>query len=315
MKKILLIGITMGIVVLITTPINYVSSSTNIEDDRVINSPIITNSYYTNISGQKYWVSFKITFLEPTNVTLEYNRHILQDHETRDYFMNYRHSEYSHGYSLRISNFLSIDTKYYYQINLGNINKSFYYTKQKPHENEEREHRKYGPYSDKLGIHRYFTFISYSDCKEETMEIWINSSHNVSISKTQGTEVFAFEREDFFGNINFGCKRGTMILNGVKKININNTLFAYFDTDFVSTGFNLLKYISPSGHHKQIRQFTLRGIPILSRHRKVEDFEEGLRWAENGTWTFKTTLVKMRIGFRKSFPMPFLFGADIKLPE
>jgi len=313
MKKTLLIGFTIGIAVLISIPINHVSSSTDIEDDEVINSPVITNSYYTNISGQKYWLSFKITFLEPTNFTLEYNRNLLQDHKTRDYFAYSHHSEYSGGGGYRLSNFFYSDTKYYYQINLGNINKSFYYTKQNPRENEERDHNQLGPYSDKLGPHHYFTFFSYCDSKEETMEIWINASHNVSISKTQGTEVFVFEREDFFGNINVGCKRGTMILNGVKKIHINNTLFAYFLTDSISTGFNFLKYITPSGEHKQIRLIELRGFPILFRPNKVEDFEEGLRWAENGTWTFKTTIVKM--SFRKSYPMTFLFGADIKLPE
>jgi len=310
MKKTLLIGITIGIAVLITIPINHVSSLTDIEDDEFINSPIITNSYYTNISGQKYWLSFKITFLEPTNFTLEYNRNLLQDHETRDYFAFSHHSEYSGGGGYHISNYLSLDTKYYYQINLGNINKSFYYSIQNPREYEDRENNQLGPYSDKLGPHHNFTFISYCDSKEETMEIWINASH------TQGTEVFAFEREDFFGNINVGCKRGTIILNGVKKIHINNTLFAHFKTDSLSTGFSFLKYITPSGEHKQIKLIDLRGwpiLPILFRYYKVEDFEEGLRWAENGTWTFKTTIVKMRL--RKTFPMTYLFGADIKLPE
>jgi hypothetical protein len=313
MKKTVLVGITLGIAVLITMPITHVSSLPDSEDDAGINSPVITNSYYTNISGQKYWISFKITFLEPSNVTLEFTRHTLQDHRTRDYFMNYRHSEYSHGFGLHISNFISIDTHYYYQINLGTINKSFYYTKQNFRENEDREHGQYGPYGDELGPHRYFTFFSYSDCKEETLDIWINSSHNVSISKTQGTEVFVCEREDFFGNINVGCKRGTMIVNGIKKIHINNTLFAYFSTDMISTGFNLLKYISPSGHHKHLRHIRLGGFPILYRWGRVEDFEEGLLWAENGTWTFKTTLVKMSV--RKSYPMTFLFGADVNLPE
>ena len=313
MKKTLLVGITIGIAILFTMPINNVSSSIDIEDDEVVNSPIITNSYYTNISGKKYWVSFKITFFEPTNITLEYNRYILQDHMTRIYFASIHHSENSFGFSRRISNFISTDTKYYYQINLGNINKSFYYTKQKPGEYEKREHTQRGPYSDRMGTH-YYTFFSYCDCLEKTFEIWINTSHNVSISKTQGTEVFVFEREDFFGNINVGCKRGTMILKGVKKIHINNTLFAYFDTDPISTGFNFLKYISPSGHHKQIRQIRKLGFPpLLFGHKKESEFEKGLWWAENGTWTFKTTIVKMSL--RKSYPMTFLFGADIKLPE
>ena len=313
MKKTILVGMTLGIAVLISMPITHVSSLPDSKDDAGINAPVITNSYYTNISGQQYWVSFKIDYLESLNVTLEYTRHTVQDHRTRDYFMNYRQSENSYGFSLHISNFISLDTHYYYQINLGTINKSFYYTKQHPRETEEREHKQYGPYGNNLGPHRYFTFLSYSDCKEETLDIWINSSDNVSISKTHGTDVFVCERDDFFGKINVGCKRGTMLVNGIKKITINNTLFAYFSTDMISTGYNLLKYIAPSGHHKQLRHIRLKGLPFLYRWGKAEEFEEGLLWAEKGTWTFKTTVVKMSV--RKSYPMTFLFGADVTLPE
>lgn len=312
LRKTLLVGITIGIAIWIIAPVNYVSSSTRVEVDEVIGSAITTNSYRMNISGQKFWFSIKITFLVPTNITIEYNRYILCDHKTRVYFSRLWNSQNSYTYGMSRSGYYSSDADYYYQINLGEINRSFYHSKQKYYEWETRRHTKLGPSYNRTGTH-YHTFFSYSDCKESTMEIWINTSHNISISTTQGTEVFFFDREDFYGNINMGCRRGTFILNGVKEIDINDSMFAWFKPDGEATGFEVLEYKSPTGDHKRRTQVDIRGEPFNLNHSEVWDFNEGLWWASKGKWTFKTTM--MKIGLEKFYPTVFLFGADIKLPE
>ena len=198
LRKTLLVGITIGIAIWIIVPANYVSSSTRVEVDEVIGSAITTDSYHMNISGQKFWFSIKITFLVPTNMTIEYNRYILCDHKTRVYFSRLWHSQNSYAYGISRSGYYSSDADYYYQINLGEINRSFYHSKQKYYEWETGGHTKLGPSYNKTGTH-YYTFFSYSDCKESTMEIWINTSHNISISTTQGTDVFYLKEKTFMG--------------------------------------------------------------------------------------------------------------------
>ena len=310
MKNTLPIVITTGIALLITLPINHVSSSTNIEE--FTEYTIYPNSYHINISGQKYWLVLNTTFLVPTNYTIEYNRYIFGDHKTMEYFSDLWNAQNGQAYGLQRSGYYSSDADYYYQIDLGKINKSFYYSKQKHHEWEHWEHARLGPSYNRTGIY-YHTFFSYCDCKLSTMDIWINTSHNISLSMTQGTEVFFVDIEDFYGNINVGWRRGTFILNGIKEININNTLFAWFKPDERSTGFEVLEYTSPSGEHKRRTQVDIRGEPFNLNYSEVRDFDEGLWWASKGKWTFKTTM--MKIGFKKYYPTVYLFGADIKLPE
>jgi hypothetical protein len=229
-----------------------------------------------------------------------------------EYFSDLWQKNNSHSYGICCSGISSSDTDFYYQINLGNINKNFFYSKPKYYDWYTLIHAKLGPSYNRTGT-EYHTFFSYNDCKESTMEIWVNTSHNISISTTHGTEVFFFEREDFYGNINMGSRRGTFILNGVKEIDINNTMFAWFRPDGEATGFEVLEYISPTGSNKRRTQIDICGEAYNYDYNEVRKFEEGLWWASKGKWIFKTTMLK--IGLRKYYPTIFLFGADIKLPE
>ena len=277
-----------------------------------------------NISGQKFWFSIKIACLEPTNYTIEYNRYILSDYKTMEY-----HSELFHGqnyliYDMGRSGYMSSDSSevdYYFQINLGKFNWSFYHNKQKYHESESWSYSSIN-YSNMTGTH-YFTYFSYCDCKVCTMDIWINTSHNISISTTQGTDVFCFKREDFYGNINMGCRRGTFILNGVKEININDTMFAWFQPDGESTGFEVLEYKSPTGDYKRRTQVDIRGEPfnynfndpyILSRDGEqgfFQDEQDGL-----GLIKQNQDIPKSMLSFHSpdtSFKTPYLQMSELKV--
>jgi hypothetical protein len=90
-------------------------------------------------------------------------------------------------------------------------------------------------------------------------------------------------------------------------------MFAWFRPDGEATGFELLKYQSPTGDFRRRFQVDIHGEPFNLNTSKMRDFEEGLWWASEGKWTFTTTL--MKIGKWKSYPTVYLFGADLKLPD
>lgn len=312
LRKTLYIGITLGIAIWIIFPVNFVSSSTRIEVDKAIGNETITDLFHTNFSGQKFWFSIKMTCLVPTNMTIEYSKYILSDYKTIEYHSRLMHGQNYYSYGLGHSGSHSSDVNYYCQIDIGRFNWSVYNDNQKYYEDEHRSHTLIGPSINKTGTH-YFTFFSYCDCKESTMDIWINSSHDISISTTQGKDVFFFNRDDFYGNLNMGCKRGTFILNGVKDIDIKETMFAWFNPDGKATGFEILEYESPTGDNRRRFQLDIRGEPLNINHTEIYNFDKDLWWASKGKWTFKTTM--MKIGLMKHYPTVYLFGADIKLPE
>jgi hypothetical protein len=138
----------------------------------------------------------------------------------------------------------------------------------------------------------------------------INYTGDATFSFTNGTDVFAFGRNDFFGIVNIGCKRGTFIVNGKKEINIKNQLFASFYTRSHSTGYEFLRYHTPDSGKEWSFCFEKKGQQIISN--KSLNFQKNLWWNENGKYSF---FVDMNLfGISKVTPDVYLIGADILLP-
>lgn len=110
-----------------------------------------------------------------------------------------------------------------------------------------------------------------------------------------------------------GWKKGTFILNGKKEIQINNSLFAWFETFNPKNGFEILKYKPPNGDYKRVFQIEICGKPINYNFSETLDFKKGFWWGSSGKWTFKATM--FNFGLRRVCPNLRLFGADIKLPD
>jgi hypothetical protein len=192
----------------------------------------------------------------------------------------------------------------YYQIHLGPLNSSYYH--------EESDVQWWGKKITTRGFCNltgtcYLCFIGYAT--DNIFKIWINATKNVTFSTTNGTDVFKFERHDFFGNINIGSENFTFILNGKKEIQIKNSLFAWFTTGLnLKNGFEILKYRLPTGEYKQ--KFLVDHQGECKVINESDDFEKALCWGSSGKWMFKVNILNQ--GY---FPNIHLFGADIKLPE
>jgi len=155
----------------------------------------------------------------------------------------------------------------------------------------------------------YYVFISYMN--SSTYDIWLNWTGNATLSITQGTDVFAYDRHDFTGNLNIGRRRGTFILNGKKEINVENTLFAWYDVTNVSTGRETLQYTSPSGDNEFLWFIDRKGVHVAGN--KSWGFVDNLFWGESGTWKFYINM--FNIGLKRHTPNIYLVGADVRLPD
>jgi hypothetical protein len=275
-----------------------------------INSIDNINSFHKEISGSKFWLAIKADFPEATNITIEYSYNYSSNNSKTNFFFDLFHGKnggYFYGLKSWGYGYPNIDR--YLQIHLGPLNWSYYHNDSDIEWWAEGGYLKWG-FRNITGTY-YLTYGAFTT--EFTLNLWINASKNSTFSTTQGTEVFKFERNDFFGTFNIGWRRGTFILNGKKEIQINNSLFAWFDTSNFKNGFEILKYQSPTGDYKRLFQIDTRGEHINYNFNETMDFKKGLWWGPSGKWTFKATM--FNFGLNTLCPNIHLFGADIKLPE
>jgi len=156
----------------------------------------------------------------------------------------------------------------------------------------------------------YYTFISYMN--NSYYDIWLNWTGNATISETAGTDVFAYDRHDFTGNLNIGRKRGTYIINGAKEISIENKLVAWYLVPNYSTGHEILKFNTPTGKEEWASYKDKKGehvsVNVSSFH-----FYDDLLWGPSGTWQFSINMFNR--GLQKKTPNVCLIGADIRRPD
>jgi hypothetical protein len=163
--------------------------------------------------------------------------------------------------------------------------------------------------STEINYPEYYIFISYMN--SSSYDIWLNWTGNATISETQGTDVFAYERHDFTGNLNIGRRRGTFILNGEKDILVENTLFAWYGVSNCSTGRETLQYTTPIGTIGWRRYIDRRGEPIAIN--QSSSFFDNLWWGQSGTWKFSVNMFNR--GLKRHTPDFYLIGADVQLPN
>jgi hypothetical protein len=267
-------------------------------------SSTAADSYHVFYENQT-WTVISCNFTEPTDVT----------------FRMYQNNTYKRGDTF---NFLIEDVSkngeplfggigwggrgvspdYYFQTKFGPINISFSHS---PRVNGGCGGGSGSSMNNCTG-HYQFLIISYGPAN--TLEVWLNFSRNTTISVTSGSEVFAFQRDDFIGNLNMGWKHGTFILNGKKQITVKNSLYCFYETDWWGGfGYEFLHYTTPAGDQARHCALNYQYRTFLDFTRN--DFEDHLRNGENGTWTFSINYL-MVAGL--TCPNIFLFGADIQLP-
>lgn len=271
-----------------------------------VKAPMMSNSFHASFSEDRTWIVIGTNFSEPTNVTIEVSQR-----------SSYNHSDLSFMMTDIDQNGMSIgggggyggaraSPDFYIQTKFGRFNYSYYHNRLQQPSWGDAGSSDFIPQC--LG-HCDFTIVSYgSDCN---LELWINASSNTSFSTTHGTEVFAFERQDFIGTINIGCNHAIAMLNGKKQITITNSLLCWYETTW-GTGFERLGYRTPSGDRAWTSTFELRGQTLFTRG--SDTFDDALLWGENGTWTFNADMVKYD---RSPFSCPniYLLGADVKPPQ
>jgi hypothetical protein len=290
---------------------DFINVTTQAESIKIYSGEVNNvTSYHGNISGAKYWYAIKINFSGAVIIQVEIYTKYTSNGSRINSFFNLYNPIYDEGYLYRMERWSSgVNPDYYFKTQLGDWNWSWH------HE---------GPVGDNWGeehiiakiwcsnVSPYLiTFISYTT--NRNMDIWVNTSSdsNVTYSTSWGTDVFAYDRYDFSGIVNIGSKRGTLIINGQKNIQINNRLFAWFTTGLVSTGFETLKYKSPTGDSEWKYFKDRKGEHIYIN--ESENFQKGLWWGTNGTWIFNVNMLD--IGLKKNSPNIYLLGADIKFPE
>jgi hypothetical protein len=226
-RKSLVVGIILFFVMVI--PLNTTSlliSISNAKEDKLISNSSTTDnttSFYGNVSGQRFWYAIKATFFQKTNITIEYRFSYSSNGSSKNFFFeSYNGSDWLlYGGVLWT---MGANPDNYFQVHLGRLNWSYYH-----HDNPNIAnwgHQNATIYFRNITGTCFFIYESYTtNC---SFSIWVNTSETAKFSISQGTEVFAYNRNDFFGNINIGWKRGTVIVNGLKEINIKNRLFAYW---------------------------------------------------------------------------------------
>jgi len=268
-------------------------------------------SFHSNISGAKYWYSIKVNFSGAVIITVDTHSTYTSNGSRINFFFDLYNPIYYEGYLYGMESWTSgVNPDYYFKTQLGDWNWSWHHEHQVG-DNWGKDHRIAKIWCSNVSPY-LITFVSYTTNRD--IDIWVNTSSdsNITYSTSWGTDVFAYDRYDSSGIVNVGSKRGTLIINGQKNIQINNRLFAWFNTGlFVSTGFETLKYKSPTGDYEWKYFRDRKGEHTYIN--ESENFLKGLWWGTNGTWIFNVNM--LNIGIRTCCPNIYLLGADIKLPE
>jgi hypothetical protein len=262
-------------------------------------------SFHINISGSQFWLAIKANFSNNTTISFhKYENYSVNGSDLSCFFELLQSDTGSYFYSVAT---WAPETSpdYYFQYHLGRFNKSYYHN--------VNNISGWGCGSSTIftcNTSGTYYYVIAALTTSYFVDVMINYTGDATFSLTNGTEVFAFGRHDFFGIVNIGCKRGTFIVNGKKEIHVKNQLFASFATWSHSTGYEFLRYHTPSGGKEWSFCLEKKGEPTIAN--KSPNFQKGLWWGGNGTYSF---FVDMNLfGIKKITPDIYLVGADILLP-
>jgi hypothetical protein len=300
------------ILTILSIPMNLKHASPIIEGktNTLINDN--TTSLHLSFTEKSFWLAISADFEKPTNVTVDSNQFLYSENNTQQIYAGFitYPAENNNIYCCSLfypDPFCRQDFYSYYQVHLGPINISSYHPGIT--ENYTEQCRKTDTFYELTGKY-YYIFIGHADTS--TMDLWINTTEKTMFSIKQGHETFSYERQDFFGNINIGWKDGIVLVNGMKSIQIHNTLFAWY-IPRATTGYSLLRCLSPS-HTLQWkfyvdyvynRVFETGNIPHILDIYVIA--------GEKGIWTFKADIINFSI-FTGTAPNMVLLGADVELP-
>jgi len=156
----------------------------------------------------------------------------------------------------------------------------------------------------------YFIYGAYVEDGTSELEVWINTTDDVTISILNGTETFLYSREDFHAILNAGWGHGTFMFSGTKELDIENMFFGWFEPWGAMNGWEELIYTDPFGNQGELKQWDFLGKTIK---REGDINLSRVITGPPGQWIFKANMISMSL-----LPNPLeilLWGSDIKLPE
>ena len=268
-------------------------------------------SFNVNLTSPSFWYAIKMKSNDWVNVTIDCKYYLSTSNDTikkRGFFILFClvNEDNTAGYRTGFFGTGPSSEDKYFQINIGILNWSYYHFEDPP----RFDSRVNGTARMSLSNQTwYFIFAGY--IVEGYYDFWFNTSENVEISTTQGIETFFYQREDFYGNLNVGWGKGTVIINGVKKIKVNNLLFGYYASS-PGTGFSYVEFEDPVGISKWGFHIYIRNRLILEKTYDGKPWDGSIQIGINGEWIFKTHMTGYE---RAASPNVALWGADVKLPE
>ena len=140
-------------------------------------------------------------------------------------------------------------------------------------------------------------------CKITT---YINGTNAEIEGISYGSTAFLIENEDFWAKLNLKTSLLSVIYEGRKTININNTFigFPYFN---LGTGVASLEYKNPQGEIRKCKVWSIFGNMGVSDDSDFYPYMPII--GGKGKWTFRTSLIGMGLGNAID-----ILGADIILP-
>ncbi|MCD6448098.1 MAG: hypothetical protein J7L58_03525 [Thermoplasmata archaeon] len=270
------------------------------------------SSFHDKLSGDKFWYALKIEVMEQVKLNISTNIFVSSRSDGNlsraTFLMDVLYKE-GGGYSLEIfiPNSYPSAKEHYFQIRFCSINLSKYHILNAS-DWMEGWAEGYVVYYLSPGTY-YLVFISYA--AQASINFWINSTGNVSFSTPiEGNKTFFYERHHFSGNVNIGWGKGLLMLNGVKNIKVENSLFAMFELQ-IEEGLSFVSYTTPSGDNIWRFQIHHNGFPIYMKGER--NFYKPLLGGESGKWTFHASILSFTL--MPTVPNLYLYGADVKLPD
>jgi hypothetical protein len=265
----------------------------------------VTDQFHVNFTGPKAWFVIKANITETSDILFQ-STNDESLNVTALSFSRYEIRNETDNTSIEFIMMSGFTPDRYIQTRFGSLNWSYYHN-YSVLPSWGRETTTIRAFNQTPGTYYFIVNVYAHDC---VLDVWINLTVNATFTINSGTEVFAFRRHDFNGNLNIGGRRGTFILNGEKQVQIHNTLIAEVFV-WARTGYYRVSFQPPTGDMEWLSSFDVIGKQVFSR--STDDYWDGLSNGTSGTWTFTVNMINIGI-YLTGTPDVLLLGADVKFP-